>query len=240
MRGCSRWCGAARVATAGLLVTTLVAGCGRGGDAATSTHARRAVPLAERFSVFARAHTWEDTIPSSLLPRRIAVRLGLDPKTARRARLYRGSPVYVAGSPRLTCTFSHRNEVGNCWPNATVLRGLAAAASICGLGGESGQIVVYGLLPDGAESVTVPSPGRRASTVPVLGNVFIATVSSAPPLPQRFSFVRNGRRFDRPTGIPPEVALRGCGGAGRSPQQMLRSRRAQKGGPGPLGPPGAG
>jgi hypothetical protein len=198
--------------TAGLLVAILVAGCGRGGGDTTSTSARRGVPLAERFSVFARARSQGDTIPNSLLPRRIAVRIGLDPATARRARLYKGSPVYVASSPRLTCTFSRRNEVGNCWLNPTVLRGLAAAASICGLGGRSDQIVVYGLLPDGAERVTVPSPGRRASTVPVLGNVFIATVSSEPPLPQRFSFVRDGRRFDRPTGIPPEVALRGCGG----------------------------
>jgi hypothetical protein len=231
MRGCLRWSGAPRLVTAGLLVATLATGCGRGGETATSTSTRQAVPLAERFSVFARARTQEDTIPSSLLPRPVAVRLGLDPETARRARLYKGNPVYVASSPRLTCTFSHRNEVGNCWPIPTVRRGLAAAASICGLGGDPDQIVVYGLLPDGAERVTVPSPGRRASTVPVLGNVFIATVSSELPLPQRFSFVWDGRRFDRPTGIPPQVALRGCGGG-----KPLR----QKGGPSSLAPPEAG
>ncbi len=218
MRGCLRSCGAARLATAGLLVATLVTGCGRGGADATSTAARQGDPLAERFAVFARARTERDTIPNSLLPRSIAVRLGLDPETARRARLYKGSPVYLASSPRLTCTFSRRNEVGNCWPNPTVLRGLAAAASICGLGNESNQVVVYGLLPDGAERVTVPSPGRPASTVPVIGNVFIATVSSEPPLPQRFSFLRDGRRFNRPTGIPPEVALEGCGGGRPNPR----------------------
>jgi hypothetical protein len=237
-----------RLLTAGLLVATLAAGCGRGGKPATSTSARQAVPLAERFGVFARARTPADAIPNSLLPRRIAVELGLDPETARRARLYKGSPVYVASSPRLTCTFSHRNEVGNCWPNQTVLRGLASAASICGLGGKSGQVVVYGLLPDGAERVSVPSPGRRPSTVPVLGNVFIATVSSEPPLPQRFSFVRDGRRVERSTGIPPEVALRGCGGGQASPpartressEPMLRGDEARKGGPGPPAPPGAG
>ena len=206
-------------------------GCGRGGVTATSTAARQAVPLAGHLQVFARPRTREDTIPKTLLPRGIASRLGLDLETARRARLYRGIPVYVASSPRLTCTFSRRNEVGNCWPNPAVLRGLASAASICGLGGESAEIVVYGLLPDGAQAVTVPSPGRRASTVPVVGNVFIATVSSEPPLPQWFSFVRGGRRFDRPTGIPPEVALKGCGGGRSLPR---------RGGPGPLALPGAG
>lgn len=231
MRGSFRWRGPDLV-IAGLLVATLLTGCGRGGGDATSTVARQAAPLAERFSVFARPRTHGDTIPNSLVPPGIAVRLGLNLETARRARLYKGSPVYVASSPRLTCTFSHRNEVGNCWPNPTVLRGLASAASICGLGGESDQVVVYGLLPDGVERVTVPSPGRRPSTVPVLGNVFIATVSSEPPLPQWFSFVRAGRRFDRPTGIPPEVALRGCGGGRPLP-------RSQKGGPGPLAPPGS-
>jgi hypothetical protein len=219
MRRCLRWCGAPRLVTAGLLVAAIVTGCGRGGGEATSTPARQAVPLAARFSVFARARTREDTIPRSLLPRDIAVRIGLDPKTARRARLYKGRPVYVASSPRLTCTFSRRYEVGNCWPNPTVLRGLAAAASICGLGGDPDQIVVYGLLPDGAEEVSVPSSDGRVSTVSVIGNVFIATVSSEPPLPQRFSFVRDGRRFGRPTGIPPAVALRGCGGGGPLPQR---------------------
>jgi hypothetical protein len=216
MRGSSRG-RSARLVTASLLVAILIAGCGRGGGTAASTAARDAGPLAERFSVFAQARTQEDTIPTSLLPRPIAVRLGLDLEAARRARLYKGTPVYVAGSPQLTCTFSRRNEVGNCWRNPTVLQGRASAASICGLGGASDEVVIYGLLPNGAQRVRVPSPGRRPSTVPVLGNVFIATVSSEPPLPQRFSFVRNGKRFDRPTGIPPEVALRGCGGRASPP-----------------------
>src|SRR5215212_895345 len=145
MGGSLRRCGALPLVTAGLVMASLVTGCGRGGGDATSTSARQAAPLAERFSVFTQNRTPEDTIPSSLLPRGIAARLGLDPGTARRARLYKGSPVYVASSPQLTCTFSHRNEVGNCWPNPIVLRGLAAAASICGLGGKSGQVVVYGL-----------------------------------------------------------------------------------------------
>lgn len=231
MRGRFRQRGAPRLVTAGLLVAALVTGCGRGGGDATSTAARQVVPLAGRFSVFARARTQGDAIPNSLLPRGVALRLGLDLETARRARLYKGSPVYLASSPRLTCTFSRHNEIGNCWPNPTVLQGLASAASICGLGGESEETVVYGLLPDGAEQVTVPSPGRRASTVPVLGNVFIATVSSEPPLPQWFSFVQDGRRFDRPTGIPPEVALKGCGAG----QPLSRAD-----GPSSLAPPGAG
>lgn len=208
--------GGAPCLVTGLLVAALVAGCGRGGDDATSTAVRPAGPLAEKFGVFARARTAADTIPASLLPRPIAARLGLDLGTARRARLYRGTPVYVASSPRLTCTFSRRHEVGNCWLNPIVMRSAAAAASICGLGGEAGKVVVYGLLPNGAETVTVPSPGRRPTTVPVVGNVFVASVSSVPPLPQRFSFVRDGRRLERPTGIPPEVALKGCGGGGPS------------------------
>jgi hypothetical protein len=216
--------GGAPCLVTGLLIVALVAGCGRGGGDATSTAARPPGPLAEHFGVFARARTAADTIPTSLLPRAIAARLGLDLQTARRARLYKRRPVYVASSPRLTCTFSRRNEVGNCWPNPTVRRGLAAAASICGLGGKAGQIVVYGLLPDGAESVTVPSPGRGATTVPVVGNLFIATVSSKPPLPQRFSFVRGGKRLERPTGIPPEVAHRGCAG-GEPPPTAERGDR---------------
>ncbi len=192
--------------------------------------------------MFARARTGADAIPTSLLPPAIAARLGLERETARRARLYKGSPVYVASSSHLTCTFSRRNEVGNCWPNPTVMRGLAAAASICGLGAESGRVVVYGLLPDGVEKVTVPSPGRPATTVPVVGNVFIATVSSRPPLPQRFSFLRGGKRLERPTGIPPEVALRGCGGGGAPPGSPPIRRRdgSRRGGPGSPAPPAAG
>lgn len=189
-----------------------VTGCGEGGKIVAAPGRPAAPPnaLASRFAVFARPHTRGDVIPPSVLPRGIAAELHLDLRGARRARLYRDQPVFVASSPKLTCTFSRRHEVGNCWPTAIVSEGLASAASICGLGGGS-RTIVYGLLPDGAETVTVPSPGRGSQTVPVIGNVFIASVSSTPPLPQRLSFSQNGMRIVGPTGIPPDVARNGCG-----------------------------
>ncbi len=193
----------------------LAAGCGQSGDSTAGDGGPGTVPpassLAAGFSAFGGFHTAADTIPPDLLPAPIARRLHLHRSESRRARLYRGQPVYVLSSPRLTCTFSRRNEVGNCWPTETVREGLATAASICGLGGDAGKTVVYGLLPNEIKKVTVPSPGRGTQTVPVIGNVYIAAVSSTPPLPQHVGFTYQGRRVTIPTGIPPEVARNGCG-----------------------------
>lgn len=213
-----------------LMAIGLAGGCGQGGDSTVAGGSARTVPpggsLAAGFSAFGGFHSAEDTIPPTLLPRRITKRLKFDRDDSRRARLYRGQPVFVLSSDRLTCTFSHRNEVSNCWPTETVRRGLATGASICGLGGDAGRTVVYGLLPDGVKKVTVPGSGESTQRVPVVGNVYIAAVSSTPPLPQRVHFTYDGTPVEIPTGIPPEVARNGCGNG------MAPPRRPRTAGPG--------
>lgn len=118
--------------------------------------------------------------------------------------------MYVISSSRLICTYSRRNELGNCWPTTTVLKSMASATSICGLGTDPDEILTYGILPDGVSEVVVIREDGPDSAIPVRRNVYAAPSSSAPPLPVWVSFVQDGRRVLRPTGVPPDVARKGC------------------------------
>lgn len=206
------------------LAACLCAGCGGSGEAPTVAAGGSAAggsagvsplrALEGDFAVFRRAQGEEDAIPESLLPRDTARSIGLRPRTSRRARRYAGAPVYVVLSAELACTYSAYHPVGNCWPIPTVRRGLAFAASICGLGTRKGEIVVYGIVPDGVRRVRLLREDGRDPTVPVHGNLFVAPSSSEPPLPRQLVLLEGDRRLVRPSGIPSDVARRGCG-AGR-------------------------
>lgn len=155
-----------------------------------------------------------DEVPPSLLPRKIADQVGLDLMASRLARRYEGNAVYLVPSPDLVCTYSRSNEVGNCWPIPTVESGLATATSICGLGGDAGEVVTYGVVPDGVGKVTILREKEPDRTVRVIGNVYVGATSARPPLPLRLTFVEDGKRVVRPTGIPPDIARKGCGSGG--------------------------
>ena len=199
----------------------LSTGCGEEGDStisngsstssiATQGTAPSVSTLAQSFGVLRRIRTKSDVIPSDLVPRDIARQVGLDLSTSRLARKYRGHAIYVVGAPRLICLYSGYNPVGNCWPNSVVEEGLATYTAICGLGAESDEVVTSGIVPDGIEKVTILRRKEPDRTVPVLANVYVAVTSSIPPLPTHLSFVLDGRRTVRSTGIPSEVARQGC------------------------------
>jgi hypothetical protein len=206
------------------LLACFSAGCG-GQDEASSANAHDGSvspirALEPTFRVFRRSQQRADVIPSTLVPRSVAKAVGLGPETTRRARSYRRKSIYAALSSQLACTYSAYHPVGNCWPIATVQHGLAFASSICGLGTRKDESVIYGIVPDAVQSVRIPRNSRRDQTVPVIGNVFVASISSEPPLPRRLFLLESDKRIARPTGIPADVARRGCatrGPAGLSP-----------------------
>lgn len=201
------------------LSVALAFGCGGGEDGSSRDVLARgsvppASPLQERFAVFRGPRVAADEVPPSLLPRKIADQVGLDLSASRLARRYQGNAVYLVSSADLVCTYSRSNEVGNCWPIPTVESGLATATSICGLGAGADEIVTYGIVPDGVMEVTIPREQEPDRTVAVAGNVYVAATSARPPLPLRLTFVEDGRRVVRPTGIPPDLARKGCGSGG--------------------------
>lgn len=191
-----------------------LAGCGgsgsdanrtdTGGSTVPSTH-----PLPD-FAVFRRPQSESDSIPAAVLPRATAKTMRFDLGTSRLARSYRGQNVYLVASPEFVCTYSRYNPVGSCWPTATTEGGLATAASICGLGTKPREIVLFGVVPDRVKAVKVLRHGGRGPAVPVIGNVFIASASSKPPLPTKLSFVEGDGSTVHPSGIPANVAKRGC------------------------------
>lgn len=193
-------------------IAALVAGCANGkADSTVDGNAVAPGGVLERdFAIFRRSRSEADEIPKSLLPSDIADSVGLDLKTSRLARRYKGDAVYVVTSPRFTCTYSRSYEVGNCWPTSTVVQGLATATSICGLGTDGDEIVTYGIVPDGVREVTILRDKEPDRTVQVVGNVYVAATSSTPPLPRRLEFEEDGKRVVRSTGIPPALARQGC------------------------------
>lgn len=201
-----------------LLVALSAVGVGCGADSRHAQPAdysdRSAVPpdaLAREFSLFRRPTQERDAIPKSILPRSVALAIGLDLRTSRLARNFEGNPVYVVRSAKMVCTYSRSVEVGNCWPVPTVASGIASATSICGLGTKPGQIATYGIVADGVTSVTVPRSGSLSVTTPVIHNVYVAVSSVRPPLPLHVvQHLDRDRRRVTPTGIPPDVAKRGC------------------------------
>ena len=163
------------------------AACGSGEDSAQPPAAPRAAPpatiLEHDFAVFRRPRTPADVIPERVLPRYVVAELGLERSTSRLARRSEGKPVYVVTSPRLTCIYSLAPAIGNCWPTTTVAAGMATATSLCGLGTDAGEIVTYGIVPDGVDAVTVLRNDEPDRTARVVGNVYIGTTTSTPPLP---------------------------------------------------------
>jgi len=214
-------CGGLGLATVALLNVAPLAGCGDDGGSPVPVASKAAMPpasvLARDLALFRRPRTAADAVPESLLPDDGAKALGLSLDTSRRAREYEGQAIYVVASSKLTCTYSRQNEVGNCWPTTTVTRSLASASSLCGLGTDPGEIVTYGILPDGVREVTVLRDKEPDRAVPVIGNVYVAATSSRPPLPLRIAFVKDGRRVTRPTGIPRDLARDGCPKGSRPP-----------------------
>lgn len=197
------------------VILTLAAGCGGGTDKTpSSTAGRNAVPpnptLEQDFAVFDGARTGADVIPPTLLPRTIARGVGLDMETSRRARKFGGRAIYIVTSPRLVCLYSRNYEVGNCWPIPTVEGGRATATAICGLGAKGDEVITYGIVPDGVNRVTILRSNEPDRTVPVIGNVYVASTGSTPPLPLHLAFVKGVKRLVRPTGIPPSIARKGC------------------------------
>jgi len=198
------------------LLASFIVSAGCGADSGSSHRDDRiagTVPsraLDQEFALFRRPRTAVDVVPKSILPPSVARQIGLDLRTSRLARRYDGNPVYVVRSDRLICTYSRSNEVGNCWPTRTVAQGLASATSICGLGTKPGKIATYGLVPDGVTSVTVRRRDGSDTTVGVRDNMYVAPGSVHPPLPLHIILHQGGRRIVRPTGIPPDVARRGC------------------------------
>ena len=191
-------------------IVTLAVGCG--GDS-SSTAGQGGVPpssLQQDFAVFRGVRTEADVIPTTLVPRAIARRVGLDMETSRLARSYGGRAIYIVNSPELVCLYSRNYEVGNCWPTSTVERGMATATSICGLGAKANEVVTYGIVPDAVSRVTVLRSNEPDRTAPVIGNVYVGVTGSQPPLPLQLAFEQDGKRVVRPTGIPPNIARKGC------------------------------
>jgi hypothetical protein len=191
------------------------AGCGGSGDSPTAAAppigASPSGALTDGYAVLRRPQRPDDALPGDLVPRAVVRSLHLDLATSRRARAYHGVPVYVVLSDELACTYSTYNPVGNCWPIPTVRAGIAFASSICGLGTRKGEIVVYGLVPDGVRRVKLLRPDGQDSSASVKGNFFVVPSSAEPPLPRQLSLsMSDGRQLTRPTGIPADVAQRGC------------------------------
>ena len=176
--------------------------------------------LDKEFALFRRPREPRDELPPKLA-REVEAALGLDVTTSRLARTFEGEQVYLVPSREITCMVSRHDAVGACWGTQGARSADATSTALCGPGLPRGRIATFGLAPDGVEEVTIIRSNVPDRTVPVIGNVYVAMTSSAPPLPVHLSWVRDGARVVRKTGIPPNFAPAGCE-AGESPSHPKR------------------
>lgn len=166
--------------------------------------------LSPHFAVFRGPRDDADEVPQGMILGPVISGLGLDLNASRYAREIAGGPAYLVPGSRSICLYTESEAVGSCWQPRIVASGQAIATSLCGPGLDADHVVTFGLVPDGVEEVTVLRTNVPSVTVAVEGNVFVAKTSSEPPLPLRVSWIRGDKRFARSSGIPAEVARRGC------------------------------
>jgi hypothetical protein len=187
----------------------LLSGCGTASP--QSPHSTSPFALLRRhFAIFSRARQVADRLPMGLVPHAAVSSLGLDPGHSRMARAFKSIPIFLLPGARSTCVVSRSQAIGGCWPTSLVVKGFATTTTICGTGVDERHVVSVGVVPDGVSAVTVARSDGRDSTVPVLGNVFVARTSAKPPLPLWIIWMVQGERVVQPTGLSQRVAEHGC------------------------------
>lgn len=166
--------------------------------------------FASGFAVFAGEREPADELPRGLIPRRLSNAFGLDLDASRLSRDYEGEPLFLVPAPGLICMYTQSEAIGSCWPPRILREGRAVASILCGPALGRDQISTFGIVPDGVREVTVLRSNVADVTVPVHGNVFAALSNSEPPLPVAVSWMEDGERVFRSSGIPPKVAREGC------------------------------
>lgn len=155
-------------------------------DSVSTVPALRAVPadLAEQYGVFRRATDASDSLASKIAPdSAYATQLGLNPALARSIATAPGVPtkVWVAPITEGACVFVQ-------------LRGAVSPGSTCGstvtsdpyssadsyTSRDGSTVDVVGMVHDGVKAVTVVLGDGSKVDVPVVDNVYVAHLGSAP------------------------------------------------------------
>lgn len=206
------------IAALAVLVGLLVVGCGGGGETASTYVPTSPDPgatavdtanLAPGFAVFRGPREDRDRLRRHF-PYGLIASMGLDLDASRYSRQVYGEAAHLIPAKGLVCLLTANEAVGSCWKPAVIKAGKAVATTLCGPGLGAGQVVTFGLVPDGIEEVTIVRTNVPSVTVPVEGNVFVGKTSSTPPLPLRVAWDQGGERVVRSSGIPPKVAREGC------------------------------
>jgi len=201
-----------------LICAGSLSSCGNGGQTETTAtgsglnpqhESTPASPLRNEFLVLRRDQKPPTSILEKLVPEESAKQFGLDPGEARVARRWGHGRFFVVPGTKLVCLLSE-GPLQNCWPRATVASGQAFAAAICIPIRSQPSVVVFALLPDGISRVAIVWPNGHRRLAPVVDNVAVARIDPSAPLPQHVRFRTEGRFVTRLTGIPSDVARRGC------------------------------
>lgn len=127
-------------------------------------------------SVLARSREQGDSLPSDLAQRMNEHgRFGINPGLARRAIAGLSNSVYVLPGRGYVC---HALTVGDgmnmgCSETADLAAGQAGAATVLLPGG---AIAIYGIVPDGVDSVTVETDQQGSGATKVVSNAYLRVV----------------------------------------------------------------
>lgn len=136
----------------------------------------------EAMSVFERSRGEVDAL-SPYLGEKMDVQadFGMNPALSRVSIGNATSSLYVIPARGHVCAALTVGEGANvsCPPTADIADGRAAPATVIG---ETGDIAIYGIVPDGVEAVSVQTGTTESTAVPTEGNGYYTVVPAGTPL----------------------------------------------------------
>jgi len=189
-------------------------------DTAANTSAGPAPPavatlpadLTKSIGVLARPRTPQDALPPQAHERITShAELGENVESARHAlTTSSGEQYFVVPANGSACLYD-QNGGGACLPNADAESGRLVGVDLCAPHLAAGSVRVYGLVPDGVESVALSVAGGRAYSTAVSNNVYAATFEArSGSLPTVVSWQAGDGAHSERVPLPPDASA-GCG-----------------------------
>jgi cytochrome c biogenesis protein CcmG/thiol:disulfide interchange protein DsbE len=164
--------------------------------------------VAAQLSVFRRARTSADTLPTAFRAelRSVFGAARPDAAEARRVTASDGQTAYLMPASGGVCVINANEAICS---SAATLPG-ATVADLCSPGLPKGQLEIEWLLPDSARNVRVGMANGAARTFAPDLNVYIASFPISGPVPKTIEWDVGGQHYTGSTSVPSDVQSENC------------------------------
>jgi hypothetical protein len=167
--------------------------------------------LVGELSVFGRARTTTDAVPSGLAQWMGSTLGQFVPALAESRRIVAsdGETVYLAPGVNAICTGGTGAADSFCAPVGVLATGQAVSLDLCSPSLPLGQIQMEWMLPDSATHVAVRLSDGTTVLLPT-SNVYIRRFPISGPLPSTIEWTASGAEHSADAGIPGDVKQQDC------------------------------